>query len=428
MRSWTRWRGMTLSRVLAASAALSGLSFIAVGSSPAGAVTSASWTEYHTPFYLPDSSANQFAADAMGNVYYVDDSTGDLMSWHLGAGSSTLVSAGSYYYYNGFTVDSQGNSYLSIGSSVIEVSPMGMQTTVTTAIATPGALAVDSAGHVYVVDNSTSPYVIDEIVNGSPVSVGSVATRPNSISVGSDGTVYAADYNSTVYKVAGGTTTTVGSGWNDPETVAVDGAGIVYVADEGLGATQVTPDGVMTDVTPTSSAAYCAEQVFVGGSTLYYADECFGSDTIYTTPVTALQQLAGRPTGLSVTSALGGAGTAPTQTVTARWLSSAGATSYTCTLLYGYHVPSSFKVSTTSTSCSFGGLSPTTSFGISVVAWSGTVASAPNVGFASAPAWLTSAGTTKHSVLCQKNHSSNTKWITNANPRCPSGWHRKLLL
>jgi hypothetical protein len=423
MRNPFRWRSRAVLRATSLGVTLATISFLGAGYSVAGAVTSSSWTSNATPFSIPDGNANQFAADAMGNVYYV--SGGELMRWSVGAGSPSLVAVGPFIY-NSFTVDGQGNSYFSLGSSVIEVSPTGVQTTVTTALSTPGALAVDPYGNVYVVDNSASPFVIDKIVNGSPVPMGSVSTRPNSLTVASDGTLYASDYTGgNVYQISNGVTTSLGTGWNRPETVTVDGAGVVYAADEGLGVTMVTSGGTMTDVTPTSSDPFCAEQVFVGGSTLYYADEC--SSTIYTTPVTPLLVVAGRPASLSVTGALSGAGNAPTQTVTAHWLPGAGATSYVCTLLYGYGAPSSFKVSTSATSCSFYGLSPTTAFGVSVVTLSGSVASAPSVGFASAPAWVTSSGS-KHSALCQKNGSTITKWVTNANPRCPSGWHRTLLL
>jgi sugar lactone lactonase YvrE len=417
------WRSRAVLRAASLGVALATVSFLGAGYSVAGAVTSSSWTSNSTPFSIPDGNANQFAADAMGNVYYV--SGGALMRWAVGAGSSSLVAAGPFRY-SSFTVDGQGNSYFSIGSSVIEVSPLGVQSTVTTSLSSPGALAVDPAGHVYVVDDSVTPYPIDEVVNGSLVRVGTLPTRPHSIAVGSDGTVYASDYTGgNVYQVSNGVTTSLGTGWNTPETVTVDGAGIVYVADEGLGVTMVTSGGTMTGVTPTSSDPFCSEQVFVGGSTLYYADEC--SRTIYTTPVTPLSVVAGRPAGLSVTGALSGAGNAPTQTVTAHWLAGTGATSYVCTLLYGYGAPSSFKVSTSATSCSFYGLSPTTAFGVSVVSLSGSIASTPSVGFEGTPAWVTSSGS-KHSVLCQKNGSPMTKWVTNANPRCPSGWHRTLLL
>ncbi len=89
--------------------------------------------------------------------------------------------------------------------------------------------------------------------------------------------------------------------------------------------------------------------------------------------------IPGSPTGLSVSQGMG--------ELTGSWLPVAGATSYTCTLDFGYGSPSSFTVTTTSTSCSFGGVSAHDSYGISVVANGPGGSSAPVSAFTSpAPA------------------------------------------
>ena len=53
--------------------------------------------------------------------------------------------------------------------------------------------------------------------------------------------------------------------------------------------------------------------------------------------------------------------------LSATWTASAGATSYTCTLLFGFNTPSTFTTTVPSAACAFTGLSTTTPYGVSVV-------------------------------------------------------------
>ena len=80
------------------------------------------------------------------------------------------------------------------------------------------------------------------------------------------------------------------------------------------------------------------------------------------------------------------------QTIIASWPAVSGATSYTCTLMYGYNNPSSFTVTSTSPTCAFSGLSSTVGYGVQVVANGPGGSSAPGVAFASAPVTPSSSG------------------------------------
>ena len=80
------------------------------------------------------------------------------------------------------------------------------------------------------------------------------------------------------------------------------------------------------------------------------------------------------PTQLVVTGAV--------RSLNASWNGSAGALSYTCTLLYGFGDPSTFSVTVRTPTCTFGGLAPNTPYGISVVARSAYGVSSPVAGFA----------------------------------------------
>ncbi len=102
------------------------------------------------------------------------------------------------------------------------------------------------------------------------------------------------------------------------------------------------------------------------------------------------------------------------------WNASAGATSYVCTLLYGFNLPSSFTVVTTSTSCYFAGLDPNTAYGIAVVAQNSSGTSSSVEAFA---VTYPSANAKRHSIICISTHPPRrVRRVTAVNPRCPSGF------
>ena len=148
------------------------------------------------------------------------------------------------------------------------------------------------------------------------------------------------------------------------------------------------------------------------------------------------------PTNLVVTESNG--------TVTATWTAvnlvndglrhaklGSSASGYTCTLMYGYSVPSTFTVTTPLTTCSFTGLSPSVVYGISVVSFSGGSRSAPVTAFpltspsnGSTSATTTSTSTTttwptqpKTTITCVKGKV--TKKVTAIAPTCPAGYKLK---
>lgn len=102
----------------------------------------------------------------------------------------------------------------------------------------PGGVALDSAGDVYV----TSEGMYGRVVKLSP---GSNATtvlpfhglyQPQGLAVDGAGTVYVADFNNRVVSIAAGSNDQKElpfTGLSYPEGVAVDGQGAVYVADRG---------------------------------------------------------------------------------------------------------------------------------------------------------------------------------------------------
>lgn len=102
----------------------------------------------------------------------------------------------------------------------------------------PGGVAVDKAGDVYVTSEGMYGRVVELAPGSSTPTVlpFSGLYQPQGLAVDSGGAVYVADFNNRVVKLtAGSTSQTVlpFTGLNYPEGVAVDGQGNVYVADRG---------------------------------------------------------------------------------------------------------------------------------------------------------------------------------------------------
>jgi serine/threonine protein kinase, bacterial len=102
----------------------------------------------------------------------------------------------------------------------------------------PGGVAVDGAGSVYVTSEDMFGRVVKLAAgsNAPTVLPFSGLYQPQGLAVDTSGAVYVADFNNRVVKLAAGANTQTVlplTGLNYPEGVAVDAAGNVYVADRG---------------------------------------------------------------------------------------------------------------------------------------------------------------------------------------------------
>ncbi|MGB7760182.1 MAG: hypothetical protein WBL61_10145 [Bryobacteraceae bacterium] len=200
---------------------------VAEGSSPTGAQLN-----------FPES----VAVDSSGNVYIAD--TNNRILRKLSNGTIADV-PGNWFTPGALTMDAAGNLYMLNGSSVVEITPAGVVTTV--------------AG--------TGPYTYSYNGDNIPATSATLA-GPSSIAVDSAGNLYIADTgNSRVRKVSGGLITTVAgtgvSGYNGnnvpastaqlsyPGAVAVDNAGNLYISDSA-GLREVS-DGIIAPVDAVAS-------------------------------------------------------------------------------------------------------------------------------------------------------------------------------
>jgi hypothetical protein len=255
--------------------------------SPGGADGTGSAARFNDPYGVAvDGAGNVYVADSGNNTVRKITSPG-LVTTVAGSGSTSQGGAdgtGSearFYDPYDVAVDGSGNVYVAdeFNSTIREITSLRVVSTIAgsagnygtndgvgtdTRFYLPQAVAVDSAGNVYVADtwNETIRKVTSEGVvstlagspglSGSADGTGSDARfwYPEGVAVDSSGNVYVADtYNATIRKVtsAGVVTTLVGMagyiGANDgtgsdaqflyPHGVAVDSNGNVYVADSG---------------------------------------------------------------------------------------------------------------------------------------------------------------------------------------------------
>jgi serine/threonine-protein kinase len=140
----------------------------------------------------------------------------------------------------GVAVDSAGAVYVTnqgMYGRVVKLAPGSDTPTVLpfTGLYQPQAVAVDSAGTVYVTDFNHRVVMMAAGSNNQTQLPFSGLSYPEGIAVDSGGSVYVADRgNNRVVKLPAGTNTPTVlpfTGLNNPDGVAVDGAGDVYVTD-----------------------------------------------------------------------------------------------------------------------------------------------------------------------------------------------------
>jgi hypothetical protein len=186
-------------------------------------------------------------------------------------GSTTKSMAGNGFVNPfGVAVDAAGDVFVADNAldEVVEIMAVNGATSSTSTVKTlasnfssaaaflPWGIAVDGAGNVYVTEQCCYAGTVQEIVavggvtssNSTVKQLGSNFITPDAIAVDSAGNVFVADYYSgSVQEVVaeGGVTSStstmkqLGSNWVLPQSVAVDGAGNVYVADQFLGVQEI---------------------------------------------------------------------------------------------------------------------------------------------------------------------------------------------
>ena len=433
-----------------------------VGSASSVPVLVGSWGTLPTPAtsYMDSSNPTfnfqngaNFAVDASGAVYSANHTSSGwlgIQRYAPSSGSTTVLDPSlNSDSLQSIAVSSTGVVYVITSSgSIVEILPNGAFTTLPAppAFGVATGLAVDGLGNPYITYFYFEPYApslrhanlssravssswtpgtsqVLELVGGSWQTIASnINDLLDHVAVAPNGTVYVDSYsgNETVYSIPAGaaSATPLIGPWTNPEGLAVDSAGNLYVANEVSASTssvyQVAASGAISALPPTPSFARYGssypDELYVAGGTLYLWDEYPYQDIypsvsqLYTWGVGATAPVA------TALSSVARVNSVYQQTITATW-NGTGASSYRCTLLYGFSDPSPFSVTTPSTSCTFTNLALGQPFGISVVAINGSSVSRPSVTFAT-PA--------KFTITCVRY--GHVRHLTGTNPRCPGGW------
>jgi sugar lactone lactonase YvrE len=230
---------------------------------------------------LSDSSGN-----TLGTVYVYGTGVGPQVAF--GPGVQSTITSG-LNAPGAMAVDASGNVYIADTNNnrVLKEpwtgSSYGTQSTVGTGLNSPAGVAVDGAGNVYIGDESgliKVPWTGSGY--GTQTTIGSGLSSPSGVAVDGSGNVYIADWgHNRLVKEPwtgssyGAQSSVIGSGLNAPFGVAVDGSGNVYVAD--MGNSRVlkaawTGSGYSTPTTVGSGLDFPVGVAVDGGGNVYIAD------------------------------------------------------------------------------------------------------------------------------------------------------------
>ncbi len=195
------------------------------------------------------------ALDSTGALYIADQGNNRILKLSGGL-ITTIAPTAQFNQPSGLAFDSFGNLYIadSANHRIAKVAN-GVVTTVAgngtpglsgdgaaataAQLNTPTAVALDSAGSLYIADTANNR--IRKVTGGNITTIGLGFNGPTALAVASANTLYIADtLNNQIQKLAAGVTTTLvvtnasGAGvLNNPKGVGLDSAGNIYVADTG---------------------------------------------------------------------------------------------------------------------------------------------------------------------------------------------------
>lgn len=239
------------------------------------------------------SFPNAVALDSAGNLYICDSANNRIRKVSNGtittiAGSAVQGYSGDggpatnaeLYEPNAVAVDSAGNVYIAdtynyrirkvSGGIITTIAGNGLGVSAgdggpatSASFEFPSALAVDSAGNIYVVDGITGYGQIREISGGTINAIAQGAISASAVGVDASGNLYIAG-QALVQKISGGVITTVaGNGnegfsgdggpptdaeLNETDGVAVDSKGNVYISDSGNERIRKVTGGIISTI------------------------------------------------------------------------------------------------------------------------------------------------------------------------------------
>ncbi len=151
--------------------------------------------------------------------------------------SSTFASGLSNYF---MAFDAAGNLYEADASSIIKITPAGVQSTFASGFAanTPTGIAIDPSGNVYLSSTSNIIYKITPAGSVSTFLSSSTLNSPYGMVFDNAGNLYIASYSGgTIFQIPYGTTTlnSYATGFSGVYGLTIDATGKIYATDRSAG-------------------------------------------------------------------------------------------------------------------------------------------------------------------------------------------------
>jgi sugar lactone lactonase YvrE len=235
-------------------AALNTTAVSAIGQGAAVTIDPGTVSSLTGSFKTPEGAA----VDSQGNVYVADAGNNTVTEFASGSTSGAAVSTGSITLSgpSAVAVDGAGDIYISDtgNNRLVEVpvvngvlAPASAAAVSTTGLAialkSPGGLAFDAMGNLYIADSGNNRLLFVPNYGGAPdfalaASYGSGLSGPLAVTVDATGTVFLADTgNNAIVEFPGpiGSQAQVDvvTGLSGPSAVATDASGSLYVVDKG---------------------------------------------------------------------------------------------------------------------------------------------------------------------------------------------------
>ncbi len=138
----------------------------------------------------------RLAVDGAGDVFVADPDNQRVANLRNLIAGTTEIDIAGFNQLTAIATDGSGNLFVANGQNLIEVSSLGVQTTVLNSLAGANGLAVDPSGAVYVTSSSETvriPNLNGTLSATNQIILATGVTQPTSIAVDSVGNVYVTD-------------------------------------------------------------------------------------------------------------------------------------------------------------------------------------------------------------------------------------------
>ncbi|MEO7043291.1 MAG: hypothetical protein ABI035_13600, partial [Gemmatimonadaceae bacterium] len=138
----------------------------------------------------------QLASDGIGDVFVADPDNQRVLALRSLTNSVATTTYGGFSSLSAIAADQAGDLFVANGSNLVEISPLGVPSTVLTSLSGTTGLAVDASGAVYVSSASTTVRIPNEGGTLNPahqIALATGVTKPTSVAVDPSGNLYVTD-------------------------------------------------------------------------------------------------------------------------------------------------------------------------------------------------------------------------------------------